>query len=315
MTYSWAQIDKLAKACIEIAADASDSQGFVPIRNLLKHFQAELVLRPLLVEAMLCEVDPLGPDEHANARARWALLVDSERYAISNESILSESLNSSLPDRFRNTIAHELAHSLAFRAEEFGVKLVLDRKRVKKGKEEEVQDIERETEKMSPLLLIPNETLNRFFSPETPSLRSREVSELRKRLGVSRHVLINRLNLLESYAPHLLTRAALKNVAIGIGKWTKEDGFLLAGWPLFANFDRNIIPSFFHSAKKHKHFALSKALGSKADELANGETHTVCVSAGVEKHPEVENLTISCSIESNSSKLGKLAFFVVSSDH
>ncbi len=107
--------EELAAICNAVGEACSDEHGFVAVRSLLSRFKAELILRPLLVEAMIASV------ELHDSSARWAVLVDSERYPLDTGAIQRESLGSPLPARFRFTVAHELAHAVAFRPSEFGV--------------------------------------------------------------------------------------------------------------------------------------------------------------------------------------------------
>src|SRR5207237_1246447 len=92
-------------------------------------------------------------------RTKFAVLLDSETFDVDDKVVARETEERPLPVRFRNTVAHELVHSLAFRPEQFGLRLQQD-----VGSEEKVsefvKDVERETERFSPLLLWPEKALN-----------------------------------------------------------------------------------------------------------------------------------------------------------
>ena len=148
------ELDQFAKVCTEIANDVADDSGFVSVRALLERFQAKLLIRPLLVEGMLASLD-LDAREQGRT-SRWAVLVDSESYSVTDSEVREEHPGKPLPSRLRNTVAHELVHSLAFRPSEFGIKLA-------KSNESEkskalVESIERQTERFSPLLLWSEES-------------------------------------------------------------------------------------------------------------------------------------------------------------
>ena len=95
--------------------------------------------------------------------SRWRLLVDSEKYTFPQGALAHESTTTPLPARFRNTVAHELTHSLAYRAKEFGVSLTLPTASDKKKSSEMVAEIEQHTEHLSPLLLVPERAIAQRF--------------------------------------------------------------------------------------------------------------------------------------------------------
>src|SRR5690242_14541181 len=108
----------LFKACTDIANQIADGDGFVSIRRLLERFRTNLRMRPLLVEGMI------GSSHSVDGQPpQWTILVDSERYPDVETSMDGENAGHPLSTRFRFTVAHELAHSLAFRTSEFGVRL------------------------------------------------------------------------------------------------------------------------------------------------------------------------------------------------
>lgn len=230
------QLDQL---CIKIGNEVADDVGFVPIRELLRRFQVQLIVRPLLVEGMLATVDSVGDTARSS---QWAVLIDSEMHTVTDESIRSECTERPMHVRARNTIAHELAHSLAFRASEFGITTATFGR--VKGSADLVKVIERETERLSPLLLVTEKALGQFASLRLSSVSAATVTSLRERLGVSREVLVSRLQMLRSNDDSgLLERPNFRNLAVAIADWT-DDGAVLRSWPLFINFDRNVVPDF-----------------------------------------------------------------------
>jgi hypothetical protein len=232
-------IARLAGACAQIADECADASGFVPVRSLLRRFDADLVVRPLLVEAMLATRD--GRD----GRPPWVLLIDADRYPVRWEDVVAEEADSALDVRFRNTVAHELAHSLAFRPKEFGVRLSLP---TSDGPLDSasIAAVEAATERISPLLLAPEQTIQAHVAGMCGPMHVDEVLRLQARLGVSRYVLVRRLTLLPmSDSAAVRLRPGLADVLVGVGKWTPA-GPVLMKWPLFGNFKRNVYPGPIH---------------------------------------------------------------------
>src|SRR5580704_4343442 len=97
-----ASSEHLANICTQMGNLCADTNGFVSVRSLLERFQTKLIARPLLVEAMIASM----PNAESEG-SRWAVLVDSERYPVSQLDIERESFSQTLPVRFRFTVAHE----------------------------------------------------------------------------------------------------------------------------------------------------------------------------------------------------------------
>lgn len=308
----------LAKKCVEISDELADKDGFVPVRKLVDKFDANIIFRPLLVEAMLASAEPgAGQHETSYKEHKWAVFLDSETFSgVSADDIEMESPNFTLSHRMRNTVAHELVHSLAFRAEEFGVKLT------KRGDSETswhdfIKWVEHETEKLSPNLLISDIYLNSQFSSAKKKIFIQDLLTIRQLMGVSRHVLVNRLNLLwltDKF--NILKRPSLSNVAIGIGEWLNDKEANFQEWPLFTNFDRNIIPNFLINLRNSK-------FGMLANNLFNDSNFCFCggnefiteaiIRGGTTQNPNAEQMKIICSIEDQPRKKRSQFLFVIQS--
>lgn len=312
MNLSGMQVAKWANACLAMGDEVIDGDGFVPVRRLLSRFNAKLELRPLLVEAMLCESsDARDP---ACQSARWCLLVDSEKYPLTTAQIASECATSPLPARFRNTVAHELTHSLAFRAKEFGVDLTIPTSSGKGTSKEVVDEIERRTESLSPLLLAPDTAVDRCFPSTLKHLSIADLEKARRRLGVSRFVLVQRLNLMRSYGnPRFIERPCFYNVAVGIGAWTQGGEAVLKGWPLFAQFIGGERPSFIHSLSKTASLAATSLTDDVSFLLNGGDMSSVVVEAtlGTEKTQGSISVPFNISVESTNRKARQSFFFLV----
>lgn len=270
-------------ACLALGEEASDKQGFVSVRGLLHRFDAELVMRPLLVEAMLCEASETA--SVADRTSRWRLLVDNEKYEVSGAQLEEESPATPLPERFRNTVAHELTHSLAFRAKEFGVALALPARGKGESAAALVADIERRTEQLSPLLLMPDSVVDRWFPSTLPQLSIEHLMSARKGMAVSRHLLIQRLNLLAEYGSRvLIERQCFQDAAVGVGTWTREGGAVFSGWPLFMKFQNGDPPAFVSMLRKAKSVGSSTVVDEPTFVLNGGANRSVVLKAPAMKY-------------------------------
>jgi hypothetical protein len=238
---SSSDLANIAEVCNTIGNQATDDAGFVPVRNLLSRFNADIRIRPLLVEGMLASTRRRDGERQDN---RWVVLIDSEKYPYTQTDVDNERSSRPLPHRMRNTIAHELVHALAFRSSEFGVRLnaKID---TKQSLREFVDAVEEKTEQLSPLLLWSEKGLGLYLRGRKDTLSLPDLLHVVEHLGISRYVLINRLLLIRpaSDSNGFLFAPALRNLAVGIGIWDRN-GAALKGWPIFWNFDPGNVPSF-----------------------------------------------------------------------
>lgn len=305
------ELARFAEVCTLIGNEVADEHGFVPVRNLLTRFQASLLIRPLLVEGMLA-----SKEHHSGTSfdaTRWAVLLDSETYQVSELEIKEESQERPLPSRLRNTVAHELVHSLAFRPSEFGIRL-----REQNDSEERqialVRAIERETEQLSPLLLWSDKALMKVLSGRKRSLSVEELHEICRTVGISRYVLISRLRLLRSTDPNgFLHRDGLKNIAIGIGEWVDGRNAVLRSWPVFINFDRNIVPAFLLKLIHQDRLPATTVFAHEAFAMCGGRNNNVefITDAGVETVPNAMKMKVECSMEPGNKKTGSDFLYVI----
>jgi len=273
------ELQQLAAICTRIGNEAADAHGFVPVRHLLSRFRANLIIRPLLVEGMLASI---GPDNGVDAQPQWAVLVDSDTNRVTELDVAQENHHTPLPNRLRNTIAHELVHSLAFRPEEFGWSL---RRPPGAGKSHQafVAAVERQTEKLSPLLLWPEAALTRTLTAASAALTVPLLTGLRRGLGISRYVLISRLGLLPLSDPNR-TQPGLRNLAIGLAEWASSGTAVLRSWPLFINFERNVVPDFLHRLRGEDRLPAEAVFVDRSFVLAGGAAPTTYVEAPARVH-------------------------------
>jgi hypothetical protein len=300
---------KIAELCKAIGNEVTDDAGFVPVRRLLNRFDADLVIRPLLVEGMLAS---RGQHLASDNEKKWLVLIDSETYASSMRDVEEERVTRALPDRLRNTVAHELVHSLAFRPSEFGVRLKA-RTDTQQNFRKFVQALERETEQLSPLLLWSDKGLAKLLHGRKEPLSLFDLLFVVQNFGISRYVLINRLRLLRpTDADGYLFKAGMRDLGIGIGVWGAKAAYI-KGWPLFWNFEDGMVPSFLLKAVGHDRLPADAILSDDALAMRGGPNNIAELetSAGTPALPEARKRKVKISVEEGLRKPGTEFLFTV----
>lgn len=298
---------QIAQACRSICDSAADENGFVPIRHLLARFQATLISRPLLVEGMIASQRRNGSSDH-----RWLVLVDSEKYQFDNRDLEREGPQNALPERLRFTVAHEMAHSLAFRVSEFGIRL--PNVNTAQTSRALVDAIEKETDRLSSLLLVSQKALQRVFKGRTSPPTADELAQARRAMGISRPVLISRLRSLSSTeAEGIKNGYGLTNLAIGIAEWMEGGAARLRNWPVFANFDRNVLPEFLLKLAHQDRLPAASSFADSSLSLCGGSDNIVHLTsdAGTPNSPRAERLDLTCSVEDSRREPGSSSLYVV----
>jgi hypothetical protein len=246
-----------------------------------------------------------------SSRSKLTVLVDSETFPFSEKEVALEASTGPLPARFRNTVAHELLHSLAYRSGEFGLRLEqpLDDEQ---GVAEFVKAIERETERLTPLLLWPEKALNELITTRSKPITPGELSNLSAELGISRQVAITRLRLRQQQEGIIYARW-LRDTAIGLIEWVENGRAVFRKWPLFINFDRNIIPSFFYTVAAQDRMPASSIFEEINFVMRGGDCSSVSmlVDAGLKESPKVETMSVLVSVEGGNRKPGTESIYVV----
>jgi hypothetical protein len=303
---------RFAQVCAAIGNEvASDEDGFVAIRQLVSRLGAALVIRPLLVEGMLASLS--GAASAAYGNRQWAVLVDSDTYSITPADLEDESFGNPLHWRFRNTVAHELVHLIALRANEFGLR-AREISTLKGSQEAIVDAIERDTELLSPLLLWPEKALEKFLVSKAEPLSIADLVDVSRSLGISRPVSVSRLNLIPQADPLRLTQTrALKNVAIGVAEWIDKKVASLKKWPLFINFDRNIVPTFLLNLRAQERLSASSIVQDPAFGMCGGWQDSTIFEcpAGVPDAPDAHSMHVRLSMEWVERAAGNTFFFAV----
>jgi hypothetical protein len=306
---------QLAFCCNHIASEISDNNGFVSVKKLVDRFGAKVFVRPLLVEGMLASSETCEKNKETGNH-QWSLIIDSETHDVKEDDLANEKFGSPLSARFRNTVAHELAHSLAFRPTEFGMEFP-KRFSSEKNKREFVEQIEKETEALSPLLLIPDIQLDKLFSHKKERITIEELCEFRKSSGISRSLVVNRLNLLGVSDEMRLKahRPSLRNLAVGIGEWKAKGDAVLKNFPLYSIYDGGRAPGFIYQLQKGAGVSAKSIFSDSEFILCGGSQNTIecSVGAGTPKHPTLFKLPIRCAVERNFPKTGAEFLFIVQS--
>lgn len=309
------ELESFAQVCADIGNKSADAEGFIPIRNLLQRFKVELIARPLLVEGMIAFInrgDVSGPKE-----SHWAVLIDSETSGISDLGLelSQETRGRTLPVRLRNTIAHELAHSIAFRPSDFGIRFATDLS----GKESQVKlvnAIEKQTERLSPLLLLATSTIKTWLARLESPVDAGLLATFRREMGVSRPALINRLSTFAAKEAGGGLPSPLQSIAVGLGEWIGKAQPKIKKWPLFfGDFEKSLVPSFLIRLQKGQDSApASDIFGDRfSSSLTSGLPHDLrfAAMAGTYATPEAEQMDVCVSFERTSHREGSSFLFVV----
>jgi hypothetical protein len=295
--------------CVEEAEKLAQSDGFVSVNAIARRFQAQIIVRPLLVEAMLCSFTPAALTAQGSS-PQWVVLIDSERFPVTAEDIRDESSARPLSVRLRNTVAHEIVHSLSFRGGEFGFTFLGSR-----GKGEEmnsfIQRIENQTEELSPLLLIPQSII--AAQCQEPELSMKNLCALRSLCGISRVVLINRLRLLAQHDPEgIRYGTCLENIALGRGEWINDSEARLADWPLYSNFDRGLIPNVVTAIRQNRGMPAAEVTEDASFWLRGGDSSTAeFEDSQLPYQPGYPRMKIRFSVEQTDRRAGTRFLFLI----
>jgi len=246
-------------------------------------------------------------------RKKWKVFVDSEKSGIVTAQLQTESPEHPLPERFRFTVAHELAHTLGFRASEFGV----DIERAKRTKESDgdvVSALEAETNRLAPLLLVSDTGIQKLCDEVPGELTLGALLLARSRWAVSRSVLVSRLNLLAVVDDkNLRNRRCLTEVIVGLGEWQSSTSAILAPWPLYISLGNPFVPEFVLRLRSKGSCTLSEIVALDAVRAADKQSlEYVCeVPVGTTQNPKSELVPIRFTFEDTPRKAGQAFLYLV----
>jgi hypothetical protein len=110
-----------------------------------------------------------------------------------------------------------------------------------------------------------------------------------------------------------LEAPGLRNIAIGVAERTNDERLVFRSWPLFSNFDRNIVPAFLLRVKNQDRMPIWDVAGEDDWKRLGPDVNTVAaeVDAGTEMTPASTKMSIELEIERGSSRhRGDLLFVV-----
>jgi hypothetical protein len=288
------RIENLFQDCINLANDVASPTGFVPVRKLVERLNAEVIFRSLLVEAMITVNS--SPSEGC---ADWKILLDIDRFKRDSEIYPVESDDCKMSNRCRNTIAHELLHTFAFKQENNKFVPRLYEWQQQSGTKT-VNYLEKEAENLSSVLLIPSESIFEFLNRNRHQLEFIHLLEWYRGYGVSREIFINRIKFLRNHMfDHALGYGCLKNIMIGIGQWSSSGEAQLNTWPVFANFEKNFAPQFLIESKRNRERSMKVTLPPEqfTQSLRDNSCATFSGFIGTEKFPESTRCKFTVEIE------------------
>jgi hypothetical protein len=253
-----------------------------------------------------------SPDP-THEKREWIVFIDEEMHPISLEHIRREGPYSPLAERLRNTIAHELVHSLAFRPTDFGISQMWTEPKAS-SPAEFVKLVERHTERLSPLLLWPESALRTRLQNQREQVSIDDLVKARRHMGISRYILINRLANLNQYDPNDLRHSlALQNIGIGLGEWREKGRCIVKSWPLFGRFERNDVPAFLRKIRQQDGTPAEAVFPDSSFAMCGGHNRSVTcvVDAGTARNPRSTTFSVELSMEATDQSPGSNFLFVV----
>jgi hypothetical protein len=249
---------QLLQVVAEISNRAADATGFVPLHALAREVHADVHFRPLLVEGVAAQ--PKEKD------GRWLILIDNETHPISEEVFRQENAARPLGVRLRNTVAHELAHAL-------GPRFEISRAS-HKSRTDRVENLEKETEQLSPALLIPTKAVEALLDQRTEAFDLEELVAARERFGVSSRVFVKRLELLnQETESRFRYHPRFDNLVIGSGEWLSSTKVELHPLPFRGT--RGLIPEFVTQLRTYKKISIGEYFSEPDFYLNGGAQSTV----------------------------------------
>ena len=246
-------IKEAATYCSSAARRIHERHGFIPLRELSAALNVEVVFRPLLVEGMVAapKFDRLDSSESS-----WKVLLNSERFPDGERQYKEESKGVQMEPRLRFTLAHEIAHTMSFRTFENGVELK-ESSAVEKSGKEQISALEKESNYLAPLLLVPDKALAGELARIQGELSPEAVKRIASSFGVSIDVIISRLARLRQYDPQSLrNQPILRNLALLTAEKSNESQRVILPFPLFYNYDDNLVPLFIERLIKGERVTL-----------------------------------------------------------
>lgn len=306
--FAFRRESEIVERCVKIAHEASSKDGFVPMHRLVGLLNAAVVFRPLFVEAVVAKKKDLsisGPN--------WKILLNVKTFAEDAQNYFSESSKNHLSVRVRNTIAHELIHTLQYRIKDDEIVLNEVSRSVTRS-DAIIRRVEREAHELTSLLLLPREHLEQSLRSITEFEDINTYVQIFQKFGVSREIYIQALRNLNKYHDsRILYHDSLKDVMFGIGTWDKDAKPCFKQWPTFINFSGNSLPEFTiaESSANKDYFQILQL--PKESILLGGNLRTVYFTAfeGSKVVPRYKKIEYALSVEERKTTHGLPFLFLL----
>ena len=298
----------IVEKCYKAARMAMDADGYVAMPKLVGLLDAEVVFRPLLVEAIIAKKNDLNkPGPH------WKILLNEDTFSQDKEIYPSENGSNRLSVRIRNTIAHELIHTFQFKVEDSCITLGEVSRSVSRS-DAIIRRVEKEAHELTSLLLLPLEVLKQELTAITEVSAIRSYLKVYEKFGVSRAIFIQALNnLRKDTGSKILEHTALSDVMFGIGSWDNSQEPYFEQWPTFENFSGNSLPDFTfdEASSSQSRFTipqLTKESVLNGGKLSNFQFTTY---EGSRNTPRYRNIEYVLSVEERKAGLGVPFLFML----
>jgi hypothetical protein len=156
--------------------------------------------------------------------------------------------------------------------------------------------------------------LKRWLQGVPVPISANQLAKFREEMGVSNPTLVNRLKTLLADDPGASMLPSLRNIAIGVGERPRKGQIVFRKWPVFANFDRSLVPAFLFRLTKGQDLADARDLFGANYPLVldnEAEVQSFIAPAGTAANPESQKMCVTVDIERDSLQQGSALIFVV----
>ncbi|WP_309387049.1 hypothetical protein [Cerasicoccus frondis] len=241
--------DTIVHKFIAAGNSCADSYGYVTANSLLNKFNAEIMIRPLLVEGMLMSAKNEHGETDGSKKNPWLILIDEESFKTNEEAIIAESSNKPLDKDLRETIAHEVGHILSFDRHHGKLKEKPNRSSARQS--DRIEKYEAETDDLYPYFLLSENKLEAYFSDRNNPPSLTEIIGLVNFSAVTNKTFIHRLKLMnKTPKSDCLNYKGCINFAVGLCSQGEDGTAEFDSNEVFYSFKNNILPQSIESLIK-----------------------------------------------------------------